>query len=98
MHKETAADLAKVRRKLKKSKRAKSAKRDGGNWLPVARAADEALQDMRELYKTILHMRALTYGMVDDGKAVTPAASEWDQVLDHIQGCADRLRLGIKGR
>jgi hypothetical protein len=94
MHKQTAAEVRKYRTK----KRAKSAKRSGGNWLPVAAAADKALQDMRELYKTILHMRALTYEMVDDGKAVTPAASEWDQVLDHIQGCADRLRMGLKGR
>jgi hypothetical protein len=78
--------------------RAKSSKKTGGNWLPVARASEAALDDMRTLYKTILHMRALTYDLVDEGKAVTPAASEWDQVLDHIQGCAERLRLGLKGR
>jgi hypothetical protein len=94
MHKQTAADVRKYRAK----QRAKSAKRDGGNWFPVAQAAETALQDMRELYKTILHMRALTYDLVENKMFVTPAASEWDQVLDHIQNCADRLRLGLKGR
>lgn len=94
MHDETVKAIRQYRSK----KRASSAKRSGGNWLPVAQAAETALQDMRELYKTILHMRALTYDLVEDKMFVTPAASEWDQVLDHIQGCADRLRLGLKGR
>lgn len=98
MHEETAAEVAEYRKK----KRASSAKRDGGNWLPVAQAANTALDDMRTLYKTLLHMRDLTYSLVDkespDGRYVTPAASEWDCILDDVQRVADGLRAGLKGR
>ncbi len=94
MHKKTAEAVKQYR----SSKRAASAKKSGGNWQPVAAAAVTALDDMRTLYKALLHMRALTYDLVESGAFVTPAPSEWDCVLDDVQRVADGLRRGLKGR
>lgn len=77
---------------------AKSAKTTGGNWLPVARGAEQALGRMRALYATVLRMREVSFLLLDKGQAVTPMPSEWDCLLDEIQGAAEDLRRGLKGR
>lgn len=77
---------------------AKSAKRTGGNYLPVARGAEIGLERMRTLYLTVLRMRDLSYDLQDKGKAFTPAPAEWDAVMDEIRLAADAIRLGLKGR
>lgn len=78
--------------------RASSAKKTGGNWLPVARGAEEAREKLRTLYLSLIRMRNLSFDLQDGGKYVTPAPSEWELVMDELQDVVTCLNKGLKGR
>lgn len=69
---------------------AKAAKRQGGNWLPLAKGAENALERMRTLHETVSEIMSHPCGYREcDG---------WKRVQQEIVDVANVLRLALKGR